>query len=165
MAGNDSDGSRPPTPQSLHRSNAGDEQSSVKGVGRIVYYDAMDMILLVAVNTTGAHVAKYGEAANSFEEVRKLCAADPAYSRCLGLAKKSVWDRYKKIMSEFLTKEIENRDASGINEEVTEKDNLLAEICEHIEDARLEQEKGIARKRKHDQDLIISGEAVGNRAL
>jgi hypothetical protein len=165
MAGDDSDGSRPPTPQSLHRSITSDVQSSVKGVGRIVYNDAMDMILLVAVNTTGAHVAKYGEAANSFEEVRKLCAADPAYSRCMGLTKKSVWDRYKKIKSEFLTKEIENRNASGIDEEVTEKDNLLADICEQIEDARLEQEKGLAQKTKHDQDLIIAGEAVRNRAL
>jgi hypothetical protein len=79
MAGNDSDGSRPPTPQSLHQSNASDVQSSVKGVGRIVYNDAMDVTLLVAVNTAGAHVAKYGEAVNSFEEVRRLCAADPAY--------------------------------------------------------------------------------------
>jgi hypothetical protein len=51
----------------------------VKVVGRIVYNDAIDMILLVAVDTTGAHVAKYGEAAKFFEEVRKLCAADPAY--------------------------------------------------------------------------------------
>jgi hypothetical protein len=41
----------------------------------------------------------------------------------------------------------------------------LADICEQIEDARLEQEKGLARKRKHDQDLIIAGEAVRNRAL
>jgi hypothetical protein len=64
----------------------------------------MDMMLLVAVNMTGAHVAKYGEAANCFEEVRKLCEADPAYSRCKGLTKMSVWDRYKKIKPDFLTK-------------------------------------------------------------
>ena len=111
----------------------------------------MDMMLMVAVNTTGAHVAKYGEAANCFEEVRKLCAADPSYSRCMGLVKKSVWDRYKKRRSEFLTKEIENRNASGIDEEVTEKDNLLTDICEQIEDARLEQEKGLARKWKRSR--------------
>jgi hypothetical protein len=83
----------------------------------------------------------------------------------MGLTKKSVCDRYKKIKSEFLTKEIENRNGSGIDEKVTEKDDLLAGICEQIEDARLEQEKGLARKRKHDQDLINAGEAVRNRAL
>jgi hypothetical protein len=91
----------------------------VKGVGIIVYNDAMDMILLVAVNTTGAHVEHYGEAANFSDEVRKICAADLAYSRCIGLTKKSVLDRYRKIKSEFLTKEIKNRNASGIDEEVT----------------------------------------------
>jgi hypothetical protein len=82
-----------------------------------------------------------------------------------GTYEKSEWDPYKKIKSEFLTKEIQNRNASGIDEEGTEKDNLLADICEQIEDARLEQEKGLSRKRKHDQDLIIAGEAVRNRAL
>jgi hypothetical protein len=49
----------------------------------------------------------------------------------------SVWDRYKKIKSEFLTKEIENRNASGIEKDVTEKDILLAYISEQIEDSRL----------------------------
>jgi hypothetical protein len=83
----------------------------------------------------------------------------------MGLTKMYVWDRYKKIKSEFLTTEIENRNESGIDEEVTEKDNLVADICEQIEDARLEQGKGLARKRKNDQDLINAGEAVRNRAL
>jgi hypothetical protein len=45
-------------------------------------------------------------------------------------------------------KEIENRNASVIDEKVTEKDNFLADIGEQIEDVRFEQEKGTSAKKK-----------------
>jgi hypothetical protein len=171
MASNNSHGPPPPPPPPpppvlpLPRAVASDVYGGGRGIGRIVYNDAMDMILLVAVNTTGAHVAKYGEAATCFEEVQKICIADPAYSRCGALTRKSVWDRFKKLKAEFLERERKNRNASGIDEEVTEKDDLLADICEQIEDARLEIEKAGARKRKREQDLIDAGKTVRNRAL
>jgi hypothetical protein len=69
------------------------------------------------VNEVGAHISQYGQSQKLFERVANACSALMSFANCTSSAK-SVWDRFKKLMSEHKTANAANhRSWSGIFEE------------------------------------------------
>jgi hypothetical protein len=97
----------------------------------ICFTAAMDMVILETVNEVGAHISQYGQSQKLFERAANACRAHTSFANCT-LSVKSVWDRFKKLMSEHKKADAANRGASGIVKEYGPKEELLQEMMKPI---------------------------------
>jgi hypothetical protein len=60
---------------------------------------ARDMVILETVNEAGAHISKYGQLEKLLERATNAFRAHASFADG-NLSMKSVWDRFKKLLSE-----------------------------------------------------------------
>jgi hypothetical protein len=86
---------------------------------------AMDIIIRETLNKAGPHLPQYGQSQKLFERVANACKAHTSFAYCT-LSAKSVWDRFKKLLSEDEKAEAANHGASGNVEETGQRKNFVA---------------------------------------
>jgi hypothetical protein len=125
---------------------------------------AMDMVILETVNEVGAHISQYGQYQKLFERVSNACKAHMSFSNCTPSAK-SVWDRFKKLMSEHRKADAANRRTSGIFEEYGPKEGLLQKTMDAMREKDEQERADRGERREAESRLLEAGENMRSYAL
>lgn len=135
---------------------------------RIRFDHDWDVLLLKSVVMCDGHIADHGKNQNKFEDALKMFLSTAPKSKLDKLMHptwKSLYERFKKLLSDHRAETRQNTAASGIAEVRTEKHVLLDDIVqmadEHAEKKRSERnERTDADKRLQDAGDRIRAAAV-----
>jgi len=111
----------------------------------------------------GAHLAEWGKGKETHVPAADHFNQQPA--KPLHVDGKAVKDRFKLLKAKFENNEAAVAKESGIVEEVTEKDALMADACSAMNDSRLRAAKANEETTKKDNALLQAGADARQSAL
>lgn len=161
----------PPDSDATHTPSTAQEEAEVdsggRGAKRIQYTNAMDLFLVKAVSAARAHVAGYGDKQTRFDQVARDCRNEPCFASAKNeVTRKSVSDRYRKLVSAFKKEDQRCAAKSGAdNEEVTALREILADLLEAETDAKQRRDAEKEKKRETSEKLLVAGEAMRAASL
>lgn len=135
---------------------------------RFRFFDPADLLLLKSVSAAGAHLAPWGQKGTLFEDAHKRFLAAAPATLINGREKpsqKTIVDRFKTLVAKRRDSNKENAAASGIVEDLGERemllDDFILEIDEKAEKDRAEKKERTQNEKKPGQ----AGENIRNAAL
>jgi hypothetical protein len=144
------------------RTGLANTRSAVRG-RRSRFTAEEDLIIVREVAAAKAHVAPYGDIRARFE----IAAARASENERMGaeLNAKSVHDRYVKLQRAFDKKDKEAQRMSGIEEEVTELDEILAQLREERDDCENRKQNQKYREKQCNDIKEFLGAEIRDLAL
>ena len=122
-----------------------------------------DILLLKEIVANGAHAVRRGSQSDKFDEVGTSLNANGVMP--WSTDGKHCIDRYRLLIATFRRADRARAATSGAEEEFGEKDQLLSDICNAIDDA---DERGRLERReasRRDAELQYAGEQVRAAAM
>lgn len=123
----------------------------------------VDLLCASAVTMAGAHLADWGKGEETYERAADLFNQQPV--KPFHVDGKAIKDRFKLLKAKFEKKEAAGAKESGIAEDVTEMDALMADACSAMNDSRLRAAKAKGETSKKEEALLQAGEDARRAAL
>lgn len=127
-----------------------------------------DLVLLKCVVSCGAHTAKWGRQDtlfdNVFEKFYETMQSED-FSGLLRPPKKTMMDRYKRLLQKRRSTNATNSAMSGIAEEVTETGQLVDDIIFEVDETEEERRAESNTLREREQVLLDSGNQIRDMAV
>lgn len=139
------------------------------GRGRRYRFDkSADLTLVKCVSLEGAHIAKWGQTDAMFENVYRTFyerTADSLFEASTKPTKKTLIDRYRRLMQKRKETVARNEASTGIAEGTTEADEIIDDMllqCKEMEESRnLEAEQ----LQEREVELLRSEETIRQSAI
>lgn len=156
-----SDTARPVRPQG--------PQAEGTGLLKIMKWsESLDLALIMAVNVLGSFKELgHGQKGPAFNKVSEQCAQISTFASVKHLLTgKKCADRFDRLLKEHRIAREQNKNRSGTDdEEVSDKTQILDDICDFIDDAKENFQSAAAKKRDEQATLVSAGQMLRQRAM
>ncbi|KAI0556720.1 rab11 family-interacting protein 1-like isoform X1 [Gracilaria domingensis] len=135
---------------------------------RFRFSDTYDLFLLRSVRDADAHVPQWGETESLFDKVISTfmtLVPHRAFTCMHKPSKKTLIDRFKRLVCARREQNKVNERASGIAEEYGEKENLLDDLILEIDERTEQTRQEKAELQAKETKLIEAGEMIRSKAL
>ena len=135
------------------------------GIGRVKRFrfsERCDLLLLQAVALTGAHLAPHGEKMKRFEEsLSSFVQAAKVQSEGYSIPTcRTFISRFDNLIRKRRLAVRVNNDASGISENITEKDSILDDMILEIDDYLEQKQEEEQNRSATEAQLVEAGRAI-----
>lgn len=134
----------------------------------IKWTEALDMSLLLIVNSLGAFKEiGHGQKGPAFAKVSEQCSNSSVFTPIKHLlTAKKCSDRFDRLVKDHRVRREQEKNKTGTDDEpVSEKTQILDDICDYVDDAKEQYQTTADKKRELLDSLVAAGQQIRQNAM